>query len=192
LLIYSSVTNEATTPTKNYDGEVNFFRNFLWVQSLIDIGRENPPPTLRIHNKLRDSGREKGISRSIQFKRKDVVESTWTKFKTGEQSIMNDEAKQKTEKPGEGRERTLEIHFKSLKTNEKVSFKVDESATLESSWTTANSQLEETRQPGDMLRCEGGDDIMSHLQKSVDQIRHDKICTNLHFEIKGDSGGANA
>lgn len=105
---------------------------------------------------------------------------------------MNDEVKKKEDKHSDDRDRTVQVHFKSLKTNEKVNFKIEESATLESAWTRANSELEETRQPGDTLRCAGGDDMMSHLQKSVEQIRDDKICTNLHFEIKGDSGGANA
>lgn len=104
---------------------------------------------------------------------------------------MNDEVKKKEGEPGE-RDRTVQVHFKSLKTAEKVNFKIEESATLESAWELANSKLEETREPGDTLRCAGGDDMMSHLQKSVEKIREDKICTNLHFEIKGDSGGANA
>ena len=103
---------------------------------------------------------------------------------------MNDEVKKKKANPGDDRDHKVQVHFKSLKTNEKVNFKVEESATLESAWTRANSELEETRQPGDTLRCAGGDDMMSHLQKSVEQIREDRICTNLHFEIKGDSGGA--
>jgi hypothetical protein len=105
---------------------------------------------------------------------------------------MNDEVKKKEDNPGEDRDHNVQVHFKSLKTNEKVNFKIAESVTLESAWTRANSELEETRQPGDTLRCAGGDDMMSHLQKSVEQIREDRICTNLHFEIKGDSGGAHA
>ena len=105
---------------------------------------------------------------------------------------MNDEVKTKEDKPRDDPSRTVQVHFKSLKTNEKVNFKIEESATLESAWARANSELEETRQPGDTLRCASGDDMMSYLQKSLEQIRDDKICTNLHFEIKGDSGGANA
>ena len=105
---------------------------------------------------------------------------------------MSDETKNDKQKPGDDRDHGVRVHFKSFKTGEKVNFKINESVTLEDAWKVANTKLEESREPGDTLRCAGGDDIMSHLQKSIEKIREDKICTNLHFEIKGDSGGANA
>jgi hypothetical protein len=85
---------------------------------------------------------------------------------------------------------SIEIHFRSLKTGEKVSFKVSKSSMLENAWDQANSLLSETRSPEDNLRCAGGADMTEHLHKSVSLIREDKICVNLHFEIKGPSGGA--
>lgn len=104
---------------------------------------------------------------------------------------MKEEIK-KEEKKNDPKDKFVEVHFKSLKTGEKINFKVDEVTSLQDAWNEASSRLQETRSSEDTLRCAGGSDLTNQSQKTLGQIRDEKICVNLHFEIKGPSGGADA
>lgn len=87
----------------------------------------------------------------------------------------------------------VQIHIKSLKSGNSKHFKMQDTASLDAMWHEAVSgnQLNETRLAEDILRCAGGADLSGHLQASLAQVREQKLCTNLHFEIKGPTGGAN-
>jgi hypothetical protein len=86
----------------------------------------------------------------------------------------------------------VEVHVKSLKTGETAKFKITETATLQAVWDRAQTELNETRNQGDTFRCSKGDDLSSYLGQTLAAVRDQKICTDLHFEIKGPSGGARA
>lgn len=86
----------------------------------------------------------------------------------------------------------VEVHVKSLKTGERAAFRISGDTTLEATWSVANEMLKETRSPEDTIRCANGTDLMNRLNQTLGQIRKEKVCVNLHFEIKGPSGGADA
>lgn len=113
-------------------------------------------------------------------------------LKNGESKIMRDDLQKEEKQPDNQKDKFLEVHFKSLKTGEKAQFKLKEDVSLDAAWNEANDKLEETRSSEDTLRCAGGTDLTNQLQKTVGQIRDEKVCVNLHFEIKGPSGGARA
>lgn len=86
----------------------------------------------------------------------------------------------------------VEVHIKSLKTNDTTHFKVAETTTLDQVWTVAiNPQhLDEQRSPQDTFRCEDGTDLTSRLDATLVQLAAEGICRERHFEIRGPSGGA--
>lgn len=51
----------------------------------------------------------------------------------------------------------VEVHVKSLKTNDKTAFKIADTATLQQVWDEAinDQHLDEQRAPGDTFRCAG-------------------------------------
>lgn len=86
--------------------------------------------------------------------------------------------------------REVEVQVKSLKTGETVKFKINNSATLQTVWDTALTQLHETRNAGDTFRCAKGQDLTAFLGQTLAELHKEKICEDRHFEIKGPSGGA--
>lgn len=84
----------------------------------------------------------------------------------------------------------VEVQVKSLKTAETVKFKLNDSATLQSVWDTALTELNEVRNPGDTFRCAKGQDLTNLLDQTLAQLQREKICDDRKFEIKGPSGGA--
>ncbi len=89
-------------------------------------------------------------------------------------------------------EHEVEVHVKSLKTNDKTHFKVPETATLGSVWNEAidAEHLNEQRTPGDTFRCAEGTDLTTRLDATLKQLASEGVCPNRHFEIRGPSGGA--
>jgi hypothetical protein len=86
----------------------------------------------------------------------------------------------------------VEVHVRSLKTNEKTNFKAPETATLQQVWDEAidSRHLNEQRVPGDTFRCQDGTDLTSQLTKTLAQLAAEGICRDRQFEIRGPSGGA--
>lgn len=86
----------------------------------------------------------------------------------------------------------VEVHVKSLKTNDKTHFKIAEIATLNQVWNKAidPEHLDEQRTPGDTFRCEDGTDLTNRLNETLQRLAAEGVCRNRHFEIRGPSGGA--
>lgn len=86
----------------------------------------------------------------------------------------------------------VEVHVKSLKSNEKTQFKVSETVTLRQVWDEAidSHHLDEQRTPGDTFRCADGMDLTPRLDATLEQLAVEGVCPNHHFEIRGPSGGA--
>lgn len=86
----------------------------------------------------------------------------------------------------------VEVHVKSLKTNDKTHFLELETATLHQVWDEAidAQHLNEQRAPGDTFRCADGTDLTSRLDATLKQLASEGVCPNRHFEIRGPSGGA--
>lgn len=89
-------------------------------------------------------------------------------------------------------QRDVEVHVKSLKTNDKTHFLVAETTTLNQVWTEAvdPQHLNEQRGPEDTFRCEDGTDLTNRLNETLAQLAAEGICRERHFEIRGPSGGA--
>lgn len=86
----------------------------------------------------------------------------------------------------------VEVHVKSLKTNDKTHFKIAETATLNQIWDEAidPEHLDEQRTPGDTFRCDNGTDLTNRLDATLEQLEAKGVCWDRHFEIRGPSGGA--
>lgn len=86
----------------------------------------------------------------------------------------------------------IEVHVKSLKTNERTHFKMPRTATLGQVWDTAidRDHLDDPRTPQDTFRCADGTDLTSRLQVTLEQLEDEHVCRNRQFEIRGPSGGA--
>lgn len=86
----------------------------------------------------------------------------------------------------------VEVHVRSLKTNDKTHFKIAKTATLNQVWDEAVDQehLNEQRSPGDTFRCEDGTDLTNRLDATLEQLAAEGVCRDRHFEIRGPSGGA--
>jgi len=92
--------------------------------------------------------------------------------------------------PSSGKD--VEVHVQSLKTNERVHFKIAVTATLETVWSTASDaqHLDEPRVEGDTFRCSDGTDLMGNLSATLADLEGQGICHGRQFQIKGPSGGA--
>ncbi len=95
----------------------------------------------------------------------------------------------------EAHEHTVQVHFRSLVTGERVTFDVENDKTLQHVWDKAYDKLEEARRDGDTLHCAGGEegrDLMSRLDLTLKQAREQRVCGEeaFRYEIKGPSGGA--
>lgn len=100
-----------------------------------------------------------------------------------------------TEVGVEAKAKTVEVHFKSLVTGEKILFPMDENSTLRQAWDQAYVKLEEQRRDGDTLLCAGSEEgrsLMDDLDLTLSQARDQRVCGNeaFRYEIKGPSGGA--
>lgn len=89
-------------------------------------------------------------------------------------------------------ERGVEVHVKSLKTNDKTQFKVSMTTTVGQVWDEAidPDHLNEQRTPTDTFRCADGTDLTGRLTTTLAQLDAEEICRAHHFEIRGQSGGA--
>lgn len=87
-------------------------------------------------------------------------------------------------------EKEVEVHVKNLKTNQKVNFKMPESATLAATWTEAYAQLEEQRAADDEFQCSDGISLMQKLQTTLAALQDEGVCKARKFEIRGPTGGA--
>ena len=84
----------------------------------------------------------------------------------------------------------VEVHVKSLVTNEKTKFAWSLDATVQDTWSEAYLKLGEGHRDGDTFRCADGTDLMPLLSLTLRQLRERKVCGGDHFEIRGPSGGA--
>jgi ribosome-binding factor A len=86
----------------------------------------------------------------------------------------------------------VEVYVKSLKTNDRTHFKVQESATIGHVWIEAVNpeHLNEQRTPGDTFRCDDGTDLTNRLDTTLEQLETEGVCRDRQFEIRGPSGGA--
>jgi hypothetical protein len=84
----------------------------------------------------------------------------------------------------------VEVHVKSLVTNEKTTFSWSSGATVAKTWDEAYLELKEGRRDGDTFRCADGTDLMPLLNLTLNELRERKVCQGEHFEIRGPSGGA--
>lgn len=86
----------------------------------------------------------------------------------------------------------VEVHVKSLKTNDKTQFEIAKITTLRQVWDVAidENHLDEQRTPGDVFRCHDGTDLTAHLHSTLEQLAAEGVCRDHDFEIRGPSGGA--
>lgn len=93
---------------------------------------------------------------------------------------------------GGGHEHDVQVHVRSLKTNERTHFDVPETATVADVWEIAvdTDHLNEPRAEGDTLRCADGTDLTNRLSSTLQQLHDEHVCENRQFEIRGASGGA--
>ena len=82
------------------------------------------------------------------------------------------------------------VKFTYLNSNEEVEFRVPAADTLQQVWDTAYGKLEESRRQGDQLQCASGTSLMADLQLTMTELHERHICTERHFEIRSESGGA--
>jgi hypothetical protein len=83
------------------------------------------------------------------------------------------------------------VHVVDLNTNREVSFRAPWTATLAQVWDKAYAELKETRRDRDTLECEhNGQSLMERLNLTLEQVRAQGICPDLHLQIRGGTGGA--
>ena len=90
---------------------------------------------------------------------------------------------------------SVEVHFRSLVTGERVTFAMPLDATLEQTWNRAYEELKESKREGDTLQCgvaDQGKSLMSDLNLTLREARERRVCGDdaFRYEIKGPSGGA--
>ena len=84
----------------------------------------------------------------------------------------------------------VQVHVRSLVTNDKKTFPGSLDATVGKTWEQAYTELRETRRDGDTFRCADGTDLMPLLEVTLRELRERKVCHGEQFEIRGPSGGA--
>lgn len=89
-----------------------------------------------------------------------------------------------------GPEHDTPVKFTYLNTNETAEFRVPDVDTLQAAWTTAYDKLGEAPRQGDELQCADGTSLMGDLGLTMADLHDRHICTNRHFEIRSETGGA--
>ena len=91
-------------------------------------------------------------------------------------------------------EKMVNVQILHVNSTETAKMKLAESDTLQHAWDQAYEDLKPlgvVKGPADLLQCaESKDDMASHLGDTLARIRDTKICTNLHFKIIAERGGA--
>lgn len=87
-------------------------------------------------------------------------------------------------------EKEVPVHVKNLKTNQKVDFKMPETATVADTWAQAYAELVEQRSDGDEFQCADGTSLMGKLTTTLEELHAEKVCQARKFEIRGPTGGA--
>jgi hypothetical protein len=87
---------------------------------------------------------------------------------------------------------TVMVHVIHVNEVEKASFKEKLTATLQQVWDKSYEKLEIPRKPKDVFQT-GGEhpkSLMSHLDLTLEQARHENIIEDFCFGIASETGGA--
>ena len=83
-----------------------------------------------------------------------------------------------------------EVEVENLKTNAVKKFHTPWESTVQEVWNRAYTLFEEGRGSADQFQCADGKDLTGSLNKTLEQLRDEKVCPNRHFQIRGPTGGA--
>lgn len=84
----------------------------------------------------------------------------------------------------------LDVTFFYTGTNDTARFAVPGDVTLQHAWDMAYAELEEAKQPADILEArEGGAPLTGDLDKTVSYVK-DHVVHDLRFQIHTEKGGA--
>lgn len=89
-----------------------------------------------------------------------------------------------------GAEHDIRVKFTYLNTNDSAEFHVLDTNTLQATWNTAYNKLGEAPRQGDELQCGDGNSLMGDLALTMAELRDRHICTERHFQIRSETGGA--
>lgn len=82
------------------------------------------------------------------------------------------------------------VEFLYLNTNAEEKFHAQWSEKLSLVWDHAYDELKEVRKPNDLLECQNGESLMTHLDLTLEQLRERHICQARKFQIRSETGGA--
>jgi hypothetical protein len=84
------------------------------------------------------------------------------------------------------------VEVENLKTNDVEKFHVAWSTTVAEVWSKAYEVFGEGRGEGDQFQCADGTSLAPHLDKTLQQLREEKLCSARKFQIRGPTGGASS